>query len=155
MASISDVTAYLCANYPHKSELSKTRVTKLVYLADWQAANDLGRQLTDIDWYFHNYGPNVDDVMDVVMSDPRFEVSKTTNFYGDMKLQVALTEDGPLNLKLSEKERAVLDTVIEKTSPMYWNSFIKHVYRTKPIADSDRYSALDLVSIANGAASRT
>jgi len=149
MPSISDVTAYLCAHYPHKSELSKTRLTKLVYLADWQAANDLGRQLTDIDWYFHNFGPYVDDVMDIVMTDPRFEVSKTTNFYGDMKLQVALAAEGNLKLRLAADEVAVLEKVIEKTSPMYWNSFIKHVYATKPIAESDRYSPLDLVSIAN------
>jgi hypothetical protein len=147
MASISDVTAYLCEKYPHKSELSKTRLTKLVYLADWQAANDLGRQLTNIDWYFHNFGPYVDDVMNVVMSDPRFEVSKTTNFYGDMKLQIAVQSDD--HAKLGEAEVAVLNKVIEETSPMYWNSFIKHVYQTKPILDSDRYSSLDLVKIAS------
>lgn len=150
MPTISDVAAYLCVNYPHKSELSKTRLTKLVYLADWQAAQDMGRQLTGIDWYFHNFGPYVDDVLNSTMNDPRFQIQKTTNFYGDLKLQIAIDPDADLNLKLSAQEKAVIDRVIEKTSPMYWNSFIKHVYETRPIVVSDRYTALDLVNIAQG-----
>ena len=64
MARIKNVTAYLCAKYPHKDELSKARVTKLVYLADWKSAQQNQKQLTKIDWYFHNYGPYVDAVVD-------------------------------------------------------------------------------------------
>lgn len=149
MSTISDVAAYFCAEYPHKSELSKTRLTKLVYLADWEAAKHLGRQITDIKWYFHNFGPYVDDVVNVVQSEERFEVLSTRNHYGDEKLEIGLKETELLSSGLTPEEIAILDSVIEKTSPMYWNAFIKHVYSTEPIEQSDRYKHLDLVAFAS------
>ncbi|WP_420380850.1 Panacea domain-containing protein [Marivita sp.] len=149
MSTISDVAAYFCAKYPHKSELSKTRLTKLVYLADWEAAKHLGRQITDIRWYFHNFGPYVDDVVDAVQSDDRFEIVSSRNYYGDEKLEIKLKQTNRLDLELIPEELAILDSVIEKTRPMYWNAFIKHVYSTDPIEQSDRYRHLDLVAFAN------
>lgn len=149
MSTISDVAAYFCENYPHKSELSKTRLTKLVYLADWEAAKKLGRQITDIRWYFHNFGPYVDDVVDAIRSDERFKILSSRNHYGDEKLEIRLKEAELLSSELTQEEVSVLDSVIEKTSPMYWNAFIKHVYSTEPIEQSDRYRHLDLVAFAN------
>ncbi len=148
MATISDVAAYFCLHYPHKSELSKTRLTKLVYLADWLAAQKHGRQITSIKWYFHNYGPYVEDVFSTVTSDPRFKLIKTTNFYGDLKTQIAVDPSVESRLSLSVEEKGVLDSVIEETSPMYWDSFIEHVYSTMPIANSNRYSQLNLIEVA-------
>jgi len=34
MKKLANIIAYLSSNYPHKNELSKARLTKLVYLAD-------------------------------------------------------------------------------------------------------------------------
>lgn len=148
MSIISDVAAYLCRRYPHKSELSKTRLTKLVYLVDWEAAKHLGHQITDIKWYYHNFGPYVDDVLDAVKSDDRFEVVSTQNFYGDQKLEIKLRDEAEPKVALSPAQIEILESVIESTSSMYWNSFIKHVYSTDPIAKSDRYRHLDLLEFA-------
>jgi hypothetical protein len=38
MAELKDIIAYYCKQYPHKAELSKARLTKMVYLADWKSA---------------------------------------------------------------------------------------------------------------------
>jgi hypothetical protein len=46
MSKLADVIAYLCVNYPYKHELSKARLTKLVYLSDWMSAQELGEQIT-------------------------------------------------------------------------------------------------------------
>jgi len=132
MAEIADVAAYFCINYPHKSELSKTRLTKLVYLADWENAKKTGRQMTPIRWYFHNFGPYVDDVMDAVAQDKRFEVTSTLNSFGASKNLVQVAENERMGIRLSASEKEVLDGIIELTSPMYWNAFIKHVYSTPP-----------------------
>jgi hypothetical protein len=53
MARLRDVVAYLCHEYPHKGELSKARLTKMVYLADWRSAIERGSQVTDIEWVFN------------------------------------------------------------------------------------------------------
>lgn len=151
MTDVSDVAAYFCAHYPHKSELSKTRLTKLVYLADWKAANKIGRQVTNIKWYFHNYGPYVDDVINSVREDTRFEVVSSLNHYGDGKLEIKLTEGVSAPSNFSKEEKEILDEVIAETSPLYWNAFIKHVYATDPIESSDRYRYLNLLEFADQA----
>jgi hypothetical protein len=148
MSTISDIAAYFCENYPHKSELSKARLTKLVYLADWEAAKRLGKQLTDIKWYFHNFGPYVDDVIDEVSKDRRFEVIDSTNFYGDNKKTIGLSQSAKHNIELPDHYTEILDKVISDTRAMYWNEFINHVYSTEPVANTVRYSNLDLVEVA-------
>ncbi|WP_108485587.1 Panacea domain-containing protein [Oceaniglobus ichthyenteri] len=148
MAEIADIAAYFCENYPHKSELSKTRLTKLVYLADWEFAKMEGRQMTPIRWYFHNFGPYVDDVIESVSSDSRFVVKEVKNAYGDSKLEIHLRNVDRPAYKLADREIEVLNDVISRTSTMYWNAFIKHVYETPPIANSDRYNYLDLNNFA-------
>ncbi len=148
MTSISDIAAYFCENYPHQSELSKARLTKLVYLADWESAKTRGKQLTKIRWFFHNFGPYVDDVIDEVKADTRFKMIDSVNFYGDKKTTVGLSSSSSRKIALSDEKKAILDKVISDTRKMYWNEFIEHVYATKPVADSVRYTYLDLVSTA-------
>jgi uncharacterized protein YwgA len=149
MSIISEIAAYFCENYPHKSELSKARLTKLVYLADWEAAKRDGEQLTNIKWYFNNFGPYVDDVIDEVIKDRRFEVINSTNFYGDNKTTIGLSQLAKPKAGLSASQAEILDKVISDTRSMYWNDFINHVYLTEPVANTVRYSGLDLVGTAS------
>ncbi len=51
MAALKDIIAYYCDRYPHKEELSKARLTKMVYLADWKSAIVHGKQISDIKWF--------------------------------------------------------------------------------------------------------
>ena len=148
MARITDVAAYLCENYPHKSELSKTRLTKLVYLSDWKAAQKVRQQMTGIKWYFHNFGPYVPDVVEAVESDPRFAITSSINHYGDPKMEISVREGVNTSVGLSKEEKSLLDEVIAETSPLYWNAFIEHVYATPPIEKSNRYRLLNLLEFA-------
>lgn len=147
MAGLADVVAYLCANYPSKSELSKARVTKMVYLADWKAALDEGRQLTDIRWKYHHYGPWTDDVVEIARWSSGIEVEKTENMYGDLKELIRVTPDASWK-SLDETDAEILNHVIEETAPLYWNDFIKLVYSTYPILANDRYAELNLEELA-------
>jgi len=148
MEQLNDITAYLAERYPHKSELSKARLTKLVYLADWQSVKQSGNQLTDIRWYFHNFGPYVDDVVNAARNDPRLSVVKTRNAYGDLKEQIQYVGSGSEGRSLSEHARSCLNTVITETQNLYWNGFIKYVYDTPPVALSSRYTFLNLNNFA-------
>lgn len=112
----------------------------------------MGRQITDIKWYFHNFGPYVDDVIEVVQSDPRFEVVHSRNYYGEGKLEIRSSGRQASDSALDAQELSILDKIISETSSMYWNSFIKHVYATDPIQQSDRYQQLDLVGFAQESA---
>lgn len=147
MALLRDVILYLCQHYPHKNELSKARLTKMVYLADWRSAILYGRQITDINWRFNYYGPYVDDVVNVARVDPDFNIIQDTNQFGDWKELIRVTNDAQRPI-LKKSEQAVLDHVIEVTAPKYWNDFIQLVYSTYPIVTQPRFAKLDLVALA-------
>jgi len=147
MAKLRDVVAYLVKNYPHKSELSKARLTKMVYLADWRSAITRGKQITNIAWEFNYYGPYVDDVVDVARNDPAFSVERGINFYGEPKEVIKASPD-IRHESLTEEEKEILDFVIKSTAPKYWDEFIKLVYSTYPIVSQPRFSKLDLVKLA-------
>lgn len=150
MANVKNIAAYFCEHYPHKNELSKTRLTKLIYLCDWEKARTHGEQMTSIKWYFDHYGPYVDDVMNTIKENSAiFEVENTLNFYGNTKSVIKLKDTYRTNPKSFDKDDLeIIDSVITSTKDLYWNEFIEHVYNTKPIIKSDRFQALDLVKTA-------
>ena len=120
----------------------------MVYLVDWKNCLENSTQLTNIKWYFDNYGPFVEDVdKEVLKQSDLFHVEHTTNFYGSSKTLYSIHKDDYTE-ELSENEKKIIDMVIEKTKPLSWEGFINFIYSTYPIATSERYSTLDLVSKA-------
>ena len=147
MTRLQNIVAYLCLNYPFKLELSKARLTKLVYLADWFSSLIDEKQMTEVDWLFNHYGPYVDDVVDSVRNNREFSLSAHENHYGTEKIVVAY-EGRESEIRLAERDKAILDAVIDKTKGMYFNAFIDYVYSTYPVKSSDRYAKFDLVALA-------
>lgn len=147
MADLKDVVAYLCVKYPHKQELSKARLTKMVYLADWLASINFRRQLTNISWVFNHFGPYVEDVVELARSDLDFDVCVDKTYHGSIKEVIAFNGD-PGTVVLSEEERSVLEYVVKATKDKYWDEFIRLVYSTYPILTEPRFSTLDLVALA-------
>ncbi|MFP4106710.1 MAG: Panacea domain-containing protein [Phycisphaerae bacterium] len=148
MAELQDIVAYILREYPHPDELSNARVTKMVYLADWLQAITNGRQMSNINWFFDNFGPFVWDVKEAVEGNPfLFDANDTRNMYGNQKTVFSL-KDGNYSPHLAPDEKAVLDRIIEITKGLYWKDFIRLVYSTHPIMSSARYSTLDLVAKA-------
>jgi hypothetical protein len=150
MAELKDMMAYLIQHYPERMrhELSNARLTKMVYLGDWHQAITRGRQISDVHWYFDNYGPFVSDIEMTAREHPAlFGVSSELNAYGQPKKLFTLKDDD-YTPALSKEERASLDHIIGVTQKLYWNDFLKLVYATYPVASSERYSFLDLVEKA-------
>lgn len=82
---LKNIVAYILKKYPIKDELSKARLTKIVYLVDWRAAFDYGKQITNIKWYFDNYGPFVHDIENMAQDLEIFEKMTTRNYFGNKK----------------------------------------------------------------------
>ncbi|WP_394178819.1 Panacea domain-containing protein [Marinomonas posidonica] len=147
MKKLQQIIAFLCSEYPHKSEITKARLTKMVYLADWFSALLDGKQLTDIEWVFNHYGPYVDDVVDAAHSALGFKVEHQNTMYGTSKYVISYKGDTE-ELDLNKREKKILNAVIEKTKSMYFNEFVDYVYSTYPVKTKERYSSFDLVSLA-------
>ncbi len=143
---LKDVLSYIVKNYPYSDDLTKTRTTKLVYLVDWEYIKKYGRQLTSIEWFFDHYGPYVSDVLDEADKDRRISIKKTKSNFGTVKYMVMpkFTKND-IVYSLTADEIEVIDDVIEKTKLLSWNQFIRYVYDTSPIKNSEKYEKLDLL----------
>lgn len=151
MVKIKHIVRYFVEEYPYKEEISKTRLTKMVYLADWYNALEYGEQLTDIEWYFDHYGPYVVEVYNAVVEDSRLTIEDDTTPYGSQKQIIRLKEshfEFFYSKKLEQSVIEILNKVIEDTRLMYWSDFINYVYNTYPIKNSSKYTKLDLKSFA-------
>lgn len=147
MAELKDIIGYFCANYPNRGDLSDARLTKMVYLADWKSALDRKQQMTQIDWKFNHYGPYVEDVVRLALFDQDFNVEATNNMFGGYKKLISLKRDFAFT-SITPEDETVLKHVIDTTSKLTWDSFIKLVYSTLPVVLSEKGSQLDLVSTA-------
>ena len=148
--NLKDVMIYLIKHYPDsmKEELSNARLTKMVYLGDWHQAINYGRQITNIEWYFDNYGPFVHDIKDTAVKHPDiFSIADSQNMFGAPKRVYSL-RDGTFQANVDDEAKESLDHIIEVTQNLHWTDFIKLVYATHPVLSSERYSSLDLVKKA-------
>lgn len=145
---------YIIKNYPNqlKQELSNARLTKTVYLADWKQAIIKHRQILDIKWYFDNYGPFVNDIKHEAEKYPEiFKIKNTMNMYGQPKTYFEIIDNSEINkllLQINNEDKEIMDFIIDITSKMYWDDFIKLVYSTYPITSSERYTYLNLIEKA-------
>lgn len=147
MKKLENIIAYLCKYYPHKKELSKARLTKLVYLADWFSAVINHKQITKTEWLFNHYGPYVDDITKVATESKYFKINYTTTRFGSEKAIILFGGEGK-DIEVSEKDKEILDFVIFKTKSLYFDDFINYVYSTYPVKSEKRYSHLDLEKLA-------
>lgn len=145
---ISNLIKYLLTKYPYKSELSASRLTKMLYLADWKSAIKYSKKLTDAQWHFNHYGPYVDDFIKIAKDDDDIRVVSTRTMFGGHKQEIQLSSDFDGTIELAETDREILDFVISSTKRKNYEDFIKLVYSTYPVVSSSRYSDLDLISMA-------
>lgn len=149
MNKVKYVIRYFVDKYPYKEELSKTRITKMVYLADWYSSLKHERQITKIEWYFDHYGPYVPDVYETALKDKQLDIRTVSSFFGTPKSLVTLNNDKVTPMvRLKKEEIEILDEVINNTKHLTWNAFIDYVYGTYPIKKGQKYKSLDLVRYA-------
>lgn len=148
MDKLRDTIRYITEKYPHGSELSNARLTKMVYLSDWRQAITSGRQITPVKWFFHNYGPFVWDVYHSIKANPDlFEIEETQNMFGNEKTLIR-PRAAFVTTSLTPDEIASIDHVIQETHKLFWKDFIQLVYSTFPVLTSRRHEFLDLVQKA-------
>lgn len=143
---LRNIIRYIVKNYPYPDDLTKTRITKLVYLIDLENVKKYGIQITNIEWFFDHYGPYVSDVLDEADEDKSISIDRDISNFGTVKYIVKPKrgKDELIYEDLSENDKNIIDKVIDDTKNYYWNEFIDHVYATEPIKNGKKYSKLDL-----------
>lgn len=145
---ILNIIKYILKKYPNKSDLSASRLTKLLYLADWKNSIEYETQITNANWHFHHYGPYVDNFIDMAKNDNDIIVRNEITMFGGRKQQFELSNNHSGDIDISQQNKSIIDFVINATKDKNYEEFIKLVYSTFPIVSNDRYSDLNLVELA-------
>ena len=144
-----DIVRYVIKQYPHPNLLSKARLNKIIYLADWKSSIESQVQISHIQWVYNYYGPYVHEIENNITYDDkeRFLIEYTQNYYGSEKSIIKLIKDVEFN-EPDEQSKKYLDFVIEVTNKMNFSEFIDLVYSTYPIANSEKGTQLNLIELA-------
>ena len=148
MVNLIDIISYILKFYPYKNELSNARLTKMIYLMDWRFAFDHGKQITNIKWYYDNYGHFDHDIKNAINYKEKIKKIIMYTIYGNKKTLFSLKNNDIKFDNLSEDIISTINIIIEKTKNLSWEQFINFIYSTYPIVTSERYTFLDLVKKA-------
>ena len=131
MADPKDVLAYLRRRYP-RGGLSRVRLRRMAYLADWKSAVERGRQMTGLSWGFGDNGPDC----------PEARLLVEAELSGPAR---GLLAPYP---SLTAEDRRLLRFVVRSVREKGYPEVEKLVYPTYPILTRERHSGLDLVALA-------
>lgn len=148
MNNLEKLIRYILLNYPNPMELSKPRLVKLIYLIDWKYTIDNGTQYTDIKWIYNNYGPYVNDIIELMKHKKNvFFVETYPNPYGGGYTDKFSLLDKTY-IELEKNVKIICDNFIDFTYKLNWSDFINLVYSSYPIKTHLKYSQLDLEKLA-------
>ena len=126
-----DVVAYLRRRYP-ANELSRVRLLRMAYLADWKSAVERGRQMTGLEWRFGERGPECPEARRLVEAElsgsPRPSFARYPS--------------------LTAEHGCLLRFVVRSVRGKGYPELEKLVYSTYPIFTRERHSELDLPALA-------
>ncbi len=142
MNKLQEIIHFIISAYPEnkRQDLSNARLTKLVFLSDWRNVllTPDAKSISGIKWFFHNYGPYVQEVCDAASEEFFTKTPHGTALY------ISIKNTNYDYKHLTESEKNVICKVIELTKDFSFNKFIDFVYSTYPIKTSRRYTYIDL-----------
>jgi len=96
--------------YATKGHITKTQLVKFLYLADLYAVKWTGKQLTELDWYYYNYGPWHEDIDAALNKMNGKEISIETE--GSLIfIKLGTAAENIDNLPLAISQRLMLDNI--------------------------------------------
>ncbi len=129
-------------------EISKARIVKMIYLVDWKYCLEHDSQFTEIQWIFHLYGPFVDDPLNYLVNDKRYNVY---NPHQNLTLvtPISYIEKPSCPVYKNSDIEDIIDFIIDNTIDMPYDEFLDLVYSTYPIQVCERFDTLDLERLAS------
>ena len=149
--SLHEILAYILLRSEQilkRNGLSKYRITKLVYLCDWCFSCACGKQMTDIHWFFDNYGPFVWDVANTLKED---QVLFSSNIVIDSignKISSFSINYMDYKPNITQDVQECIEYVLRNAVGLKKQEFTDLVYATYPIKTSRRYTSLNLLEKA-------
>jgi hypothetical protein len=140
-----DAIAYICMNY--KNDLSKSRLNKILYLADWIGCLNKNNSVTNASWKYNNNGPIAPDIIKLISENSIFQIEKTEDKYGKAKEVIKINEGYPQIIS-EDWEIETLNRSIKLASDLTFSEFLSVVFSSYPLMSQSKGSDLDLLFLA-------
>lgn len=146
MNKIQQITGYYLQKSNNRS-ISKMRLIKIIYLCDWFFALVHNERMTDLDWKYH-YCIETSCLDNQIRYCHPFSISMSKGIIEREEYTLLFSlNDSDFSL-LDEKEKKVLDYVVEKTENLFYNDLLNFVYSTYPLQEDTIYRRIDLLASA-------
>jgi uncharacterized phage-associated protein len=123
--------------YGTKGYITKTQLTKFLYLADLYSVKWTGKQLTDLDWCYYQYGPWNEEIDTALKQMNGKEIIQESQ--GDITLIKLGAEAGNVDdLDLPFSLKLILDNIRREWAGAgqdKLNKLLEYVYSTAPMQE--------------------
>lgn len=129
------------------NKLTKTKVTKLVYLLDLNYRLKFNQQITKIRWDYTHYGPFVSDVYFAAKRDPQIKFDRTVTVYGHPKEILKLRQGRKVfDSRLNSYEKELIKDILFETDNLNWKEFIEYISIIEDKVRNHRRTSVDVHS---------
>ncbi|MDZ7957881.1 MAG: DUF4065 domain-containing protein [Aulosira sp. DedQUE10] len=121
--------------YATKGNITKTQLIKFLYLADLYSVKWTSKQLTELDWYYYNFGPWHEDIDAALCRMNGKEIAIETGGNATL-IKLGSQASNVEDLQLPVSLKLVLDNIRrEWAGSEKLNQLLEYVYNTVPMLE--------------------
>lgn len=145
------LVALLAAARAQGATVTRTKLAKLLYLADLLAVKEIGGPRSGVEWRWLHYGPFSNlllSVEDDLVSAGVVERERTENYYGTAEYRLRLGRDVPVDV--DAQFAVIIEKVVLEYGALAASTLRDITYQTPPMLEAQREDArgevLDLLT---------
>ena len=139
---LEELIKYIVGNHDSDTVLTRTKLMKLLFLADRISKSEFGSKISDTDYIKYHYGPYSETVIDTLEEldgEGIAEMMGRTSrgkYYQYVPLHASVTGN------LSTEEKRVVDDILETYGDMDTEELVDEVYAMYNLDDVSKYTHL-------------
>lgn len=138
---LADVIRYIVSNFSGEN-LTRTKLVKLVFLADAQANEILNTKITDTTYVNYHYGPYSDEIVDTVKELDGDFLKENTGVGSRGKFYIYEPIKSYSGEELTNAEKSLINNIINEWSEQDTESMVKEVYERYNIEERPKYATI-------------
>jgi uncharacterized phage-associated protein len=136
------LVAMLAAARAQGAIVTRTKVAKLLYLADLRAVRELGHPVSGVEWRWLHYGPFSRTLMaveDDLVSAGVIERENTESYYGAAEYRLRLAQEVPTDV--DAQFAVIIDNIVFEYGGLAASTLRDLTYQTPPMLEAQRENA--------------
>lgn len=126
--------------------INRTKLAKLLYLADLRAVDEDLPPGSDVEWRWRHYGPYSDALLAIerdLEAAGILEVSQTQNYYGGREIRLRLSGGDP-QIAIEPRFAVIVDQIMQECGRLSASQLRDLTYQTPPMQAAQRVGQREL-----------